>query len=80
MGTAQLIANRFRIDDLEHDLLGCGGMGAVKALDPHLVASREPGRFQRTGKSGRHCQCARQAEVPLCLTGEKMRVAHMGRY
>ena len=29
MGPAQLIAGRFRIDGLEHSLLGRGGMGAV---------------------------------------------------
>ena len=92
MDPGQLIGGRFRIDNLEQDLLGRGGMGAVdhatdtltgeivavKALDPHVVG-REPNRFQRAGQSGRHRPCARRAEVTLCLTAEERRVAHIGR-
>jgi predicted ATPase/predicted Ser/Thr protein kinase len=65
MMASQLIGSRFRIDDLEHDLLGRGGMGAVyrgtdthtgdlvavKALDPHVVA-RDPELLERFTREG----------------------------
>src|SRR5512136_3128310 len=65
MNAAQLIANRFEIGDLEHDLLGRGGMGAVyratdtqtgelvavKALDPEVV-TRTPDLVQRFVREG----------------------------
>src|SRR5512136_531304 len=67
MSTGRLIANRYRINDLERDQLGRGGMGtvyratdtqtgelvAVKALNPQVVA-RDPDileRFVREGES-----------------------------
>jgi len=65
MGASQLIANRFRIHDLNQDLLGRGGMGegyratdtqtgalvAVKALDPQVVA-RDPAMLERFVREG----------------------------
>src|SRR5512135_3764285 len=65
MSTSQLICGRFRIDDLEHDLLGRGWMGsvcratdtltgeivAVKALDPGVVA-RDPQLLERFTREG----------------------------
>jgi len=56
MSPARRVANRFEIRDLEHDLLGRGGMGAlyraidtltgelvaVKALDPHSSPADGP--------------------------------------
>ena len=67
MSASQLIANRFRINDSEKDLLGRGGMGdvyraadtqtgetvAVKALNPEILA-RDPTlleRFRREGEA-----------------------------
>ena len=58
MNPGQLIGGCFRIDNLEQDLFGRGGMGAVyratdiltgdvvaiKALDAHFVGGREPSR------------------------------------
>src|SRR5512136_558602 len=65
MNAAQLIANRFEIGDLEHDLLGRGGMGAVyratdtqtgelvavKVLNPEVVA-RAPDLVERFVREG----------------------------
>ena len=65
MSPSQQIGSRFRIDDLEHDLLGRGGMGAVyratdtqtgelvavKALDPHVVAL-DPELLERFVREG----------------------------
>jgi predicted ATPase len=65
MSRSQQIGSRFRIDDLERDLLGRGGMGAVyrgtdihtgefvavKALDPHVVA-RDPELLERFIREG----------------------------
>jgi serine/threonine protein kinase/tetratricopeptide (TPR) repeat protein len=67
MIACQLIGGRFRIDDLEHDLVGRGGMGtvyratdthtgdlvAIKALDPYAVAPdpKLPERFTREGEA-----------------------------
>ncbi len=92
MSPSQRIGCRFRIDNLERDLLGRAGMGAVdratdtltgelvavEAIDPHVVG-REPSRFQSAGQSGRHRPCARRAEALLCLTAEERRVPQIGR-
>ena len=65
MGAAQLIGERFQIANLDTDLLGRGGMGAVyratdthtgelvavKALDPHVVA-RDPELLERFTREG----------------------------
>ena len=74
MSPSQLIANRFKIGDLEKDLLGRGGMGAVyratdtqtgelvavKALDPQVVAC-DPEILERFVREG---QALRQLNHP----------------
>jgi non-specific serine/threonine protein kinase len=65
MSANRQIGSRFRVNDLEHDLLGRGGMGkvyratdtqtgelvAVKALDPQVVA-RDPAMLERFVREG----------------------------
>src|SRR5512136_1560038 len=66
MNAAQLIANRFEIGDLEHNLLGRGGMGAVyratdtltgepvavKVLDQTSEVSQTSEVFERFTREG----------------------------
>jgi hypothetical protein len=77
-----IIAHRFVIGDMEKDLLGRGGMGAVyratdtrtgelvtvKALDPHVIAGTARRTPEPAGRAILHSRRIREPESPRCST------------